>query len=396
MQRSIAIVGAGIGGLTVALALARVGCSVTVIERRTGFSEVGAGLQLSPNASRLLISMGLGPALQRAATEPDRVVIRSTTSGAQIGEIALGKFMRDSFDAPYWVVHRADLQTILLDAARAEASIQLMVGRTVGSVLQNADGVRLATTSAGNAHETIDAELVVGADGVGSTLRKAIGDERQAIYRGYVAWRTTVDRSNSPASLTGNETGLWLGSKGHVVHYPIQGGKRINVVAVQKRKQPVEGWSAPGNVSELLTGFGRMAPDLRALISQESEWLLWSLADLPAKSMAEGRIALLGDAAHPVLPFLAQGAALAIEDAVCLVRELTASEDNIPAALVRYNEKRIGRAVEVQSQGRRNGHVYHAAGPLAFIRDHIIRRRGATGMVDRYNWLYGYRLDGGS
>lgn len=393
MSKSIAIVGAGIGGLTAALALARAGHSIAVVERRTGFTEVGAGLQLSPNASRLLISIGLGPALQRAATEPERVVIRSLTSGVQIGEIALGKFMRDSFDAPYWVIHRSDLQTILLDAVRAESSIQLVVGRTVGPVLQNADGIRLATTSASNAHETIDADMVIGADGVGSTLRKAIGDERQAIYRGYVAWRTTIDRATAPASLRGNETGLWLGSKGHVVHYPIQGGKKINIVAIQRRQHPVEGWSVPGNISDLLAGFGRIAPDLGELLSQQEDWLLWSLADLPAKTMAQRRVALLGDAAHPVLPFLAQGAALAIEDAICLVRELATFEDNIPAALSSYHGKRIGRAVEVQSQGRRNGHIYHAAGLIAFGRNIVMKRLGATGMVDRYRWLYDYRLD---
>lgn len=394
MSKSIAIVGAGIGGLTAALALARAGHRISVVERRTGFTEVGAGLQLSPNASRLLISIGLGPALQRAASEPQQVVIRSLTSGTRIGEIALGKFMRDSFDAPYWVIHRSDLQTILLDAVRAEASIQLIMGRTVGPILQKADHIRLATTSVGNAHETIDADLVIGADGIGSTLRKAIGDNRQGIYRGYVAWRTTIDSNAAPASLRGNETGLWLGSRGHVVHYPIQGGKKINVVAIQRRKQPVEGWSAPGNVSDLLASFGRIAPDLHELLSQRQDWLLWSLADLPAKTMAQGRVALLGDAAHPVLPFLAQGAALAIEDAICLVRELSAFGDNIPAALSSYHDKRIGRAVEVQSQGRRNGHIYHASGPVAFARNFVMKRLGASGMVDRYSWLYDYRLDG--
>jgi 2-polyprenyl-6-methoxyphenol hydroxylase and related FAD-dependent oxidoreductases len=394
VSKNIVIIGAGIGGLTSSLVLARAGHNVTLVERSTGFSEVGAGLQLSPNVSRLLVSLGLGPALQRAATEPDRVVIRSARSGSQIGEIALGSFMRETFQSPYWVIHRADLQTTLLDAVRSESSIQLLVGRTLEAISQNENGVELTVKTAGGTTETLHADLVIGADGVRSAVRKAIGDSRDPVYRGYVAWRTTVDTALAPPTLPRNETGLWLGPRGHVVHYPVKNGKKINIIAVERRAKPVDGWTAPGDVKDLLSSYGSIAPELRKLLSCQKEWLLWSLADIPAKKMAEGRIALLGDAAHPVLPFLAQGAALAIEDSFCLAQELNAFPEDIPAALASYQNKRLGRAIEVQTQSRRNGKIYHAPAPIAIPRNMVMKKIGPTGMVTRYSWLYGFKQDG--
>lgn len=389
---AIAVVGAGIGGLTAALALARHGHAVTLLERRTGFSEVGAGLQLSPNASRILIGLGLGAALRRVATEPARVVVRDLATGREIGQVALGPFMKQRYGAPSWVVHRADLQRILLDAVRSEPAIRLLTGRSVDAATEDADGVAISWSSAGGARESLRADAIVGADGIRSKVRRALGDPAPPAFRGYVAWRATLPREAAPAALRAEETGLWLSGRGHVVHYPIDSGRRLNVVAIQRSREPVEGWAAPGDGNALLSHFAAACPLLRELLAGPEEWLRWSLCDRPAGRLAEGRIALVGDAAHPVLPFLAQGAALAIEDAAALAGLLGGS-GTIPQAFAAYAAQRLDRVKRVQDEARRNGRIYHAGAAVGAARNWVMRRLGAEGMTARYDWLYGYGRD---
>ena len=388
---SIAVAGAGIGGLTAALALARQGHAVTLVERRTDFSEVGAGLQLSPNASRILIGLGLAAALRRVVTEPERVVVRRIASGRQIGAVALGPFAQQRYQAPYWVAHRADLQRILLDAVRSQSSIRLVMGRTVEEVQSGPDRATLAWVSASGARESLTADAVIGADGIWSKVRRALGDAALPAFHGSIAWRATLDRSAAPAELAGNETGLWLGSQGHVVHYPIAGGRLINVVAIETDAEPVEGWAAPGKAEDLLARYASAAPVLRQLLGLPPEWLRWSLFRHPVRRLAAGRIALLGDAAHSVLPFLAQGAALAIEDAATLASLLGQDSQGVPQALFTYENQRLKRAQRVQSEARRNGRIYHAGSFVAFGRDRVMRHLGPEGMTRRYDWLYGFR-----
>ncbi|MCG7391382.1 FAD-dependent oxidoreductase [Microvirga sp. ACRRW] len=388
---SIAIVGAGIGGLTAALNFARQGHSVTLIERRPGFSEVGAGLQLSPNASRILVKLGLGPALRRVATLPDRVVVRGISSGKRIGEVALGPYMQQRYGAPYWVVHRADLQTILLDAVRSEASIRIVTGRKVEEVRDGLDHAELVWTASNGARESLNADVVIGADGIWSKVRQVIGDTASPTFHGYIAWRATFDRKNAPPELAGNETGLWLGARGHVVHYPIFSGHLVNVVAIEKAKEPVEGWAAPGQPEELLAHYSNAAPALRALLQQPQEWLRWSLFRHPIKRFAKGRIAILGDAAHPVLPFLAQGAALAIEDAATLGALLPGENRDVTEALSAYESHRLERVTRIQAEGRKNGRIYHSGSLIAFGRDKVMQLIGPESMSNRYDWIYGFR-----
>jgi salicylate hydroxylase len=318
------------------------------------------------------------------------VVVRDIGTGREIGQIALGPFMRERFGAPYWVIHRADLQTILLDAVRSMPSIRLVMGRMVDEATETSSGVTAGLVTAKGARENASFDLLVGADGVWSKVRRILGNATPPAYRGYVAWRSTLDREKAPTFLAGDETGLWLGPRGHVVHYPVAGGRLINVVAIEKTPEPVDGWADPGDGAELMARYGSAAPALRQLLSAAPQWLRWSLFDHPASMMAKGRIALLGDAAHPVLPFLAQGAALAIEDAATLAGLLRQAE-GIPQTLSRYEAERLSRVRQVQGAARQNGRIYHAGGLVGFGRNLVMGRLGPEGMTERYAWLYGYR-----
>lgn len=394
----VVVAGAGIGGLTVALALARRGIPVTVLEKRTALVEAGAGIQLSPNASRILIELGLGAALGRRAVEPEQLVVRSLKNGRALGTMPLGRSIRERHGAPYWVVMRADLHGVLLDAVRSNSNVQLLVGRGVTDASDGEDHAEVTFESADGTPQTLRTPLLVGADGVRSTLRQIIGDGDPPRFRQFEAWRCVVPAHAVPPALAARNSVLWLGAKAHIVHYPVAAGEAWNIVVIVPATAAVDGWGLPmepARFDALVASLGGAGlADLRALLLAGENWRLWSLYDaLPAVRWGLRHATLLGDAAHPVLPFLAQGGALAIEDAAVLVKALESHPGDTPAALAAYEDARYARARRVMEEARANGRSFHFSGVIGFVRDQLLSRWSGERFSARYDWLYGWRPD---
>lgn len=388
----ILIAGAGIGGLTAAIALARRGIAVTVAEKRTGFGESGAGIQISPNAGRVLDGLDLVLPIKRASVSVERVAIRRWRDGAALAEVPM---ITGDATTPFRVLKRADLHMLLLDAARALPNLRLMVGRSLQEVDQSADGVTATLLSDGGQTETVEALAVIGADGLWSRLRELTSDRARPAFTGFEAWRALVPTGGARQAA---EVTLHLGAGRHAVHYPVAAGRETNLVIICEAKEAREGWSREGDAQLLASRISDAAPALRQLAGGAPSWQVWSLFDRSPAAMAQGRIALLGDAAHPVLPFLAQGAALAIEDAAVLARLLTThlerdGPNGVPEALAHYARARAGRVSRVQATSRENGRTYHLRQPWSLARNLVMRRLGPDGMRHRLDWLYDWRDD---
>jgi salicylate hydroxylase len=393
----VLIAGAGIAGLTAAIALARAGVEALLVERRPGFTEVGAGLQLSPNASSVLHRLGLAPAVARHAVAPRRLDIRRWDKPRSFAGMPMQEAAEPD-GAPFWCLRRADLQTALLDQARMMHGIRLMVGRRIVALTQDGRDIAVTVETERGSSETLQASALIGADGIWSDVRRLLGDAGQPAFTGHEAWRTLIPADAAAEFAHMPAVNLWLGRQGHAVHYPVAAGRFINLVLIRKGGPAREGWTREGDRSEVQAMLAGAAKPLKALGAAAEGWQVWSLFDRPAAAMAKGRAALIGDAAHPVLPFLAQGAALAIEDAGLLAALLApalaaAQEGAIEAALGRFATLRRQRAARVQETARSNGRIYHTGFPLAVARDLVLRRLGDEGMRKRYGWLYGWRMD---
>jgi salicylate hydroxylase len=385
----ILIAGAGIGGLTAAIALARRGVAVTVAEKRTGFAEAGAGIQISPNAGRVLEGLDLRLALKRASVAVDRLVVRRWHDGAVLARMAMSD---GEGPTPFRVLKRADLHMLLLDAARALPNIRLIVGRGLDAVAQDDEGVTATLKSEAGQSETVSAVALIAADGLWSRLRELTGDGAAPRFTGFEAWRALAPAA-APAAA---EVTLHLGRDRHAVHYPVAGGRETNLVVIRAAKEARDGWSREGDPALIAGQIAGATPALHRLAAASGGWQVWSLFDRPPVAMAQRRIALLGDAAHPVLPFLAQGAALAIEDAAVLSRLLVSHLERdgaagVPAAIQAYAGLRSPRVARVQTTSRGNGRTYHLGRPWSLARDAVMRRLGPDGMRSRHDWLYDWR-----
>lgn len=390
MSKQVLIAGAGMGGLAAAIASSRAGWQPRVFEQAAAFTEAGAGIQLGPNATRVLEAWGLGSALAGVAAFPERLVVRSASKGDLLAQMPLGAAALERYGAPYATVHRADLHRVLLEGA-AGAGAELLVEARIGRVREAADAVLV---SLGGPTE-IEGDALVGADGLWSRVREQVWADGAPAPTGHLAYRTLIAQQGLPQSLRSDEVTVWLGPRLHVVTYPVRAGEWLNVVAIVQGAVAAhpEGWDQFAVGADLQRALGATCAALQELVQAAPDWLLWVLHERPAlkgaQAMSHGRVALLGDAAHPMRPYLAQGAGMAIEDAQELGRCLAMARERIadPAtALRRYALNRWERCARVQRQAERNGRIFHATGPVQWGRDLSLRLLGER-LLDQ-PWLY--------
>jgi len=392
-SRTVVIAGAGIGGLTAALALAQRGFGVTLLEQADRLEEIGAGIQLSPNASRILLALGLGERLKPHIVAPDELKVMNARSGRVLACAPLGA-AEQRYGAPYWVIHRGDLQAALLAAVEAAPEIKLRLGSKVDDVAVHRGGVTVAASRSGRGAEERGIALVA-ADGLWSGLRQRLGHRAMPRFAHHAAWRALAPAKAVPSGQRAPGVKLWLGQHAHLVHYPVKAGRLINVVAILRDDWREPGWSVPGERAEILARFpaGAWHPAPRELLGAAGQWQKWALYDCaPLGRWGRGPVTLLGDAAHPLLPYLAQGAAMAIEDAAVLADCLGHKPDDPGTALRAYEDRRRDRTARVQRAARRNGAVYHMGGAATVLRTLAVMAMGG-GLLARYDWLYGWKPD---
>lgn len=397
----ILIAGGGIAGQAAALALARAGCSAQVLERAPALAEIGAGVQLGPNTTRILHAWGLQQALSQVAAEPDFLSVRSAHSGRELGRLPLGQQMQARYGAPYLTIHRADLHQLLHQAAAAQPGVHIQLGQGVQQLAQTSQGVSVQTDT----RAEYTAPALLGADGIWGRVRPQILADGPPQPSGHLAYRAMLAQDQLPAEWRHTRhVGLWLGPRLHLVHYPVRGGQWLNVVAIVHGPPPQDlpNWDHAANAEDLARALGPICYPLQALLAAAPQascnahtWRLWPLMARPpvhsAAQLALGRVALLGDAAHPMHPYLAQGAGMAIEDAATLANLLQGvSAADVPQALARYAQARWQRVAKVQARSRRNGHIFHARAPISWARDAALRLL-APRLMDQ-PWLYGHRI----
>lgn len=393
MNEQLLVAGGGIGGLAAALAAARAGWDVRLYERAATFSEVGAGIQLGPNSVRCLQAWGLQKPLQAVAAFPERLLVRSALTGQALAELPLGDTAIARYGAAYATVHRADLHALLRQALAAQPAVQLHPGTAIAGYFE-ADGVVRVRTAAGR---EVEGDALVGADGLWSAVRQQLLGDGAPRFSGHLAYRALVPQAGLPKRFRTAQITAWLGPRLHAVQYPVRRGEQQNLIVIVHGAAPpdLQDWdhnAEPSDLQAALAGTcGALQDAIAAVAHSRGHWRLWPLCDRPPVAgpadMARGPVALLGDAAHPMRPYLAQGAGMALEDAAELQRALAMHDLDVPLRLRRYALNRWQRAARVQARSARNGRVFHATGAVRWGRDAALRLLGAR-LLD-LPWLYG-------
>jgi len=383
----IIIAGGGIGGLAAALGLAQKGFSVLVLEKAPTLGEIGAGIQLGPNAFHAFDYLGIGEAARDMAVYIDQLRLMDALTAEEITHINLGEAFRARFRNPYAVVHRGDLHKVFLSACRAHPRVELRVKSEVVGYDQDGASVTVRLASG----EAVGGALLIGADGLWSNVRRQLVADGPPRVSGHTTYRSVIPTEHMPEDLRWNAATLWAGPKCHIVHYPLSGWKLFNLVVTYHNDAPEPVAGKPVSREEVRSGFEHVHERARKIIDHGTDWKLWVLCDRdPVENWVNGRVTLLGDAAHPMMQYFAQGACMALEDAVCLSHMMAAHRDDRERALERYRAQRVVRTARVQLQSRAIGeHIYHPAGAHAAVRNAIMRAKSSDDYYAHLAWLYG-------
>ena len=393
MSKKIVIAGAGIGGLCAALALAKRGFEVAVYEQSSQLGEVGAGLQLSPNAMHVVQALGIAAQIKAKAFRPTSAVMRHYQSGKTYFTVPLGDIANQKYGADYLHIHRADLHSVLNNACE-KAGVCIHLGQAVQCYKQTAQNLTIQFENG----DGLEADLLIGADGIKSKVQACMLGQTSTQYTGQVAWRGVVEANKLPKGLIKPNANLWVGPGKHFVSYYLRGGDLVNFVAVQERSDwQKESWNEPGDINELRETFAGWHPEVTELLAASEQCFLWALFDRqPLTQWTDHNVALLGDACHPMLPFLAQGAAMAIEDSYALAHCL-ANETNTQTALKTYQNLRLTRTSKIQLGARKNARLYHMSSPIEQGKLVVLSALSSLGLSDsvaanKLDSIYAYNI----
>ena len=383
------VVGGGIGGLAAAVALSQQGCHVTVLEQAAELGEIGAGVQLAPNAFAALDALGVGENARKRAVFTEQLVMMDAVDGSEVGSFPVGQAFRDRFKNPYAVIHRADIHATILEGAQGSDLIQVETSTKVSSVTQDDAGV----TAVDQNGSVFKADALIAADGVRSVIREKMFNDPPRIS-GHVVYRAVVPVEEMPADLQINAPVVWAGPDCHLVHYPLRGGQQYNLVVTFHSREEEEWSVTDGNKEEVLSYFEGICPRARQMLHLPKTWRRWATADRnPLEKWGEGRVTMLGDAAHGMLQYMAQGACMAIEDAVTLGEAIKHCQGDVLQAFQLYEKSRIPRTARVVLSAREMGRLYHAKGVERLVRNQLWEGRTPERFYDALEWLYGWRAE---